>query len=102
MNRHTKPYRCAFPECKAKSVGFATSNDLDRHHKSGKHKLRPTKGSGKGYICYACTVQPDGQPKWWDRLDNFKAHVDRKHKEMDKQLVVRMYAQTSLATILKQ
>lgn len=96
MNRHSKPYRCLYPECKEKGVGFATSNDLDRHRKSDKHKLAPTKGSGKGYICCACPVLPDGTPKWWNRLDNFRSHVDRKHKDMNKQLVVRMYEHLSL------
>jgi len=91
MARHTKPHKCNFTECRAKNVGFATANDLDRHKKSGKHKLPPTKGSGKGYICCACPVQSNGKPKWWDRLDNFRSHVDRKHKELNKIWVVKTY-----------
>lgn len=61
-------------------MGFATSNDLDRHYKSGKHNQAPTKGALKGYVCAACTQSSSGKPKWWPRQDNFKAHCVRRHK----------------------
>lgn len=77
--KHTKPFKCKFPECAAKGVGFSTENDRDRHYKSGRHNLAPEKGAKKGYICIACPPAAGGEPKWWPRQDNFKAHCSRKH-----------------------
>lgn len=82
-HRHTKPFKCNFPDCITKGTGFATVNDLDRHYRSSKHDLAPTKGSGKGYICAACHVAPESRPKWWPRRDNFKAHIVRRHKNVE-------------------
>nr|OQO22921.1 hypothetical protein B0A51_11095 [Rachicladosporium sp. CCFEE 5018] len=89
-NKHAKPFKCDLPPCCNNDTGFATSNDLDRHLKSGKHNMKPQKGSGKGYICSACTVAPDSEAKWWPRLDNFKAHINRRHKEHPVDQLVRM------------
>ncbi|GAB7326719.1 hypothetical protein MBLNU13_g10672t1 [Cladosporium sp. NU13] len=78
--KHTKPFKCRFPECIAKDIGFSTDNDRDRHYKSAKHREAPTKGSLKGFICIACT---DGKSKLWPRQDNFKAHCKRKHMDFN-------------------
>ncbi|KAM0721977.1 hypothetical protein Q7P37_002903 [Cladosporium fusiforme] len=79
--KHTKPFKCPFPECQLRDVGFASENDRDRHYKSARHNLAPTKGAKKGYVCAACQPPPGEKEKWWPRLDNFKAHCRRKHRE---------------------
>ena len=86
--KHTKPFKCRFPECIAKDIGFSTDNDRDRHYKSAKHREAPTKGSLKGFICIACI---DGKAKWWPRQDNFKAHCNRKHKGWNVEDLMKRY-----------
>ena len=86
--KHTKPFKCRYPECMAKGVGFSTDNDLDRHYKSAKHLQAPRKGSLKGFVCIACR---DGKSKWWPRQDNFKAHCNRKHKDWNIEDLVKRY-----------
>lgn len=79
---HTKPYRCKELNCQ-RLQGFATINDLERHRKSV-HSLLPAVGSTAGYVCQACPM-PDGgvSRKFWPRKDNFKAHIKRKHPEVN-------------------
>nr|OQO24156.1 hypothetical protein B0A51_06249 [Rachicladosporium sp. CCFEE 5018] len=88
--RRESPFKCPFSPCQEKATGFATTNDLDRHLKSGRHNMPPQKGSGKGYVCSACIAPPDSEVKWWPRLDNFKAHIKRRHREMPVDHLVRM------------
>lgn len=60
--------------------GFATENDLQRHRKSV-HGASPRIGNKIGYVCVECPERSDStqKRKWWPRLDNFKAHIRRKH-----------------------
>ena len=81
--RHTKPYKCAIPEC-PKPDGFTTKNDLDRHQKSV-HKITPANVSDKSYKCAACY----NKDKIWPRLDNFRSHCNRLHKDLDVDELVR-------------
>lgn len=68
--------------------GFATENDLQRHRKSV-HGASPRIGNKTGYICAACPEPSDGSSrKWWPRLDNFKAHLRRKHAERDEEGII--------------
>ncbi|KAI7392040.1 hypothetical protein KC328_g7227 [Hortaea werneckii] len=63
----------------ARTQGFATKNDLERHRKSV-HGKTPTVGMKKGYVCKGCPSVPEGHKvKFWPRRDNFKAHAVRKH-----------------------
>lgn len=77
---HTKPFKCDVEGCT--SSGFATQNDLERHQKA-KHVMLPQHGAGKYYRCIVphCSKAD----KIWDRKDNFKAHVERTHKDVPKQ-----------------
>ncbi|KAF2722465.1 hypothetical protein K431DRAFT_44607 [Polychaeton citri CBS 116435] len=64
-----------------------TVNDLERHKKAV-HNLKPRVGSSVGYVCSVCQTTGIGDAKWWPRLDNFKAHILRKHKVADMQSVI--------------
>jgi hypothetical protein len=64
--------------CKRGGKGFSTTNDLDRHKKSV-HGIGVT--YSKSYRCAADGCQ--NKHKVWPRLDNFKQHIDRMHKEED-------------------
>lgn len=88
--QHTKPFLCAQPGCQRaqRREGFATRNDLERHKKSV-HRADPLVGKKSGYICYACPrPSPGTKEKWWPRLDNFKAHIQRKHKDWQMQSLI--------------
>lgn len=87
--RHTKPFKCLQPHC-PKPDGFSTKNDLDRHLKSV-HKFAPINIADKRYKCMACT----GKDKIWPRLDNFRAHCIRIHKDQDTDELVRQSVVTS-------
>ncbi|KAF2718150.1 hypothetical protein K431DRAFT_306277 [Polychaeton citri CBS 116435] len=85
---HCRPFTCPVVGCKRELDGFSTRNDLERHKKSV-HNIKPLVGSKWGYICSSCNP-PDKQQdagdtpqKWWPRLDNFKAHIRRKHEDQD-------------------
>lgn len=67
--------------------GFGTPNDLERHRKSV-HRRFPTVGKNTAYICQACP-QDDKHSKHWPRLDNFKAHINRKHQGCDVQALIK-------------
>lgn len=86
MLRHTKPFVCEESNCNRKA-GFSTKNDLERHKKSV-HKITPRNASDKSYRC-AATNCPKKE-KIWPRLDNFRQHCSRMHKEMDCEELVRM------------
>ncbi|EON62072.1 hypothetical protein W97_01291 [Coniosporium apollinis CBS 100218] len=72
--KHEKPYKCDFPGC-TRIDGFTTVNDLERHKKS----VHRTGGRTKSYKCAADKCK--GKTKIWPRLDNFKQHIERMHKE---------------------
>jgi hypothetical protein len=58
-------------------MGFPNINDLERHQKSV-HHMSPKHGKSKDYKCFG-----DGCPrhdKVWPRLDNFKQHLKKVHK----------------------
>ncbi len=66
--------------------GFATPNDLDRHKRS-KHGL--TAGSGPSRYWKCASRACENKNKEWPRLDNFRQHVERMHKEEDSTSLVR-------------
>lgn len=84
--RHERPFRCEVPNCKrAKSGGFTTINDLDRHKKSV-HRIGLTT---KSYQCASENCR--NKEKIWPRLDNFKQHVERMHKDEDELDLIKRY-----------
>lgn len=86
--QHSKPFRCREPGC-TRTQGFATENDLQRHRKSV-HGASPRIGNKIGYVCAACPDPSDGTSrKWWPRLDNFKAHIRRKHHDADEESLIQ-------------
>ena len=88
LKQHTRPYSCREPGCPRRE-GFATSNDLERHRKAV-HHLEPRVGDRSGFVCAACVAAgAEKEPKWWPRLDNFKAHVSRKHKDWNQTLLIQ-------------
>lgn len=78
MLKHEKNFVCGELGCKRDGQGFSTINDLDRHKKSV-HKIGVTKS--KSYKCAASTCT--NKDKIWPRLDNFKQHIERMHKDED-------------------
>jgi hypothetical protein len=75
--KHEKVFFCDQKGCKRRGKGFGTSNDLERHKKSV-HKIGLLKGS---YLCASPACK--AKTKIWPRLDNFKQHIERMHKEED-------------------
>lgn len=85
---------CHHPEC-TREKGFGTENDLQRHRKAV-HGEEPTVGRKTGYICQVCIAEElSGADKWWPRLDNFMAHVRRKHEHWNLNNVIDRYALAS-------
>ncbi|XXH03550.1 hypothetical protein Hte_009955 [Hypoxylon texense] len=73
--RHDKPFKCEVPGC-ARTEGFSTPNDLDRHKRS----LHPDeKAAGSRYRCPIGPCQ--NKDKIWPRADNFRAHMKRVHQK---------------------
>jgi len=80
MLKHEKPFKCGQPGC-TRAQGFITVNDLNRHLKSV-HKLKMDCKT-KSYRCASTKCRnPD---KEWPRLDNFKQHILRMHRDEDVQ-----------------
>jgi hypothetical protein len=75
--KHVKPFVCDQLGCRRSKQGFTTVNDLDRHRKSV-HRIGL---SEKSYQCASETCRNKG--KIWPRLDNFKQHMTRMHKDED-------------------
>ncbi|KAK3714142.1 hypothetical protein LTR37_007944 [Vermiconidia calcicola] len=87
--------QCREPGC-TRTQGFATENDLQRHRKSV-HGASPRIGNKVGYICAACPDPSDGtNRKWWPRLDNFKAHIRRKHTDADEESLIQACVKINL------
>lgn len=78
MLKHEKIFVCTEPKCKRNGKGFSTINDLERHKKSV-HKIGIRKS--KSYQCASASCS--NKDKIWPRLDNFKQHLDRMHKDED-------------------
>ncbi|KAJ6145251.1 hypothetical protein N7470_009146 [Penicillium chermesinum] len=77
--RHDKQYKCNEPGCTRKE-GFGTANDLERHRKCV-HGKAPERGPSVMYKCFGKDC-PRAE-KQWPRLDNFKQHLNRMHKNED-------------------
>jgi hypothetical protein len=84
--KHDKPFMCDIPGCKRDGRGFTTVNDLDRHKKSV-HRINLLR---KSYQCASRNCR--NREKIWPRLDNFKQHIDRMHKEEDDIDLIKRYA----------
>lgn len=76
MLKHEKPYKCDIPHC-LRLEGFITVNDLNRHKKSV-HKIELAITT-KSFRCASPRCKAPG--KLWPRLDNFKQHLKRMHKD---------------------
>ena len=76
--RHMKPYRCIVTGCQRRD-GFSTRNDLDRHRKS-LHKIATRNKTDKTYRCAAPNCNK--KAKIWPRLDNFRQHCARTHRDL--------------------
>jgi hypothetical protein len=85
MLKHQKPYRCNIPNCRRSGKGFTTKNDLDRHKKSV-HRIGALENS---YQCASENCR--NKEKIWPRLDNFKQHIHRMHKEENEADLIRRY-----------
>ena len=83
MSWHTRPYKCTANNC---SKDFSTNNDLERHKKSV-HKIAPKNGTDKSYRCAAPNCSK--KEKLWPRLDNFRQHCTRIHKDQNIEELVR-------------
>jgi cytochrome c556 len=83
MLRHNKPFKCDIPNCRRGGRGFTTVNDLQRHKKSV-HRINATENS---FQCASETCR--SKEKIWPRLDNFKQHIHRMHKDEDEGDLIR-------------
>ncbi|KAF2442202.1 hypothetical protein P171DRAFT_433748 [Karstenula rhodostoma CBS 690.94] len=85
MLKHDKPHTCDMQGCRraAHGKGFTTINDLQRHKKSV-HRIGVERDS---YQCASEHCRNRG--KIWPRLDNFKQHINRMHKEEDETDLIR-------------
>lgn len=93
MLRHNKPFKCHVPGCRRGGKGFTTVNDLNRHKKSV-HRIGALENS------YQCASEHcRNREKIWPRLDNFKQHIHRMHKDEDEQDLIRRY-EAILATAI--
>ncbi|KAF1975146.1 hypothetical protein BU23DRAFT_78906 [Bimuria novae-zelandiae CBS 107.79] len=88
MLKHDKPHTCDVSGCRraAQGKGFTTINDLQRHKKSV-HRIGVERDS---YQCASEHCRNKG--KIWPRLDNFKQHISRMHKDEDEQELIRKSA----------
>lgn len=79
MLKHDKPHTCDVSGCRRAALGkgFTTINDLLRHKKSV-HRIGVERDS---YQCASEHCRNRG--KIWPRLDNFKQHIHRMHKDED-------------------
>ncbi|TKW49021.1 hypothetical protein CTA1_111 [Colletotrichum tanaceti] len=74
--RHLKAHKCDVPGC-ARTEGFGTLNDLDRH----KGSVHP--GVFNGGPRYRCIIGPcQTKDKIWPRADNFRQHLKRVHRHI--------------------
>jgi len=76
--RHTRPFKCRYTNCSKNHEGFPTQNDCDRHMQSV-HKAPVKNGVIKGYRCPSNVCK--SKDKLWTRLDNYRNHLKRMHKQ---------------------
>lgn len=85
MLRHTRPFKCFIGACRLgdghSRSRFGTKNDLDRHQKC-RHRVAPGTAHDRSYRCAAPSCVAKGTTKVWPRLDNFRQHCQRQHKEV--------------------
>ncbi|KIV99496.1 uncharacterized protein PV09_08802 [Verruconis gallopava] len=81
---HEKPHKCDVSGC-SRTEGFGTVNDLNRH-KASVHKIL---SKARKFQCAVPGCKTPG--KIWPRLDNFKQHLERMHKDFN---VTDMIAQS--------
>lgn len=75
--RHTKPFVCQVQGC-ARTEGFSTTNDLDRHTRSKHPTVIPESASVRRFRCHVPGCK--SKDKSWPRLDNFRSHLKRVHE----------------------
>jgi hypothetical protein len=68
-------------------MGFATLNDLERHQNSV-HKLLTARRESVTFKCFGQNCN-DPHKEWPPRLDNFRSHLSRKHKNEDHEELLR-------------
>ena len=83
--RHKREHICEVDGCQRRK-GFATINDLERHQKTV-HNIVPSHGYNRVYRCFAAGCAK--HEKEWPRLDNFKQHLIRMHKDQDTDSLVK-------------
>ncbi|CDM29245.1 Zinc finger, C2H2-like [Penicillium roqueforti FM164] len=83
--RHKKLFKCDVPNCPRKD-GFGTINDLARHKKCV-HNKEPERGPKMMYMCFGTNCPRPN--KRWPRLDNFKQHLNRMHREEDGEALLK-------------
>ncbi|WEW58484.1 hypothetical protein PRK78_003952 [Emydomyces testavorans] len=84
-DRHQRRYKCDVPGCKW-TKGFATAIDLERH-KVSVHGIIPKHGTYRVYKCFVPGCS--SLDKEWSRLDNFRQHVRKKHKNYNVDQVIQ-------------
>ena len=83
MLKHPEPYRCDVIGCR-RTVRVTTVGDLERHKRS-----RHWQTNQKSYQCAA--KQCRNRDKKWLRLDNFKQHIERMHRDEDTFDLIKRY-----------
>ena len=79
----SKPYCCNFPGCD-RLEGFSSESDLDRHKRT-RHNIPSSRRPNRSWRCQACQTDGKGRnnTKTWLRLDNFRDHCRKSHKNQD-------------------
>ncbi|PSK55720.1 hypothetical protein B9Z65_4598 [Elsinoe australis] len=70
-----KKFHCDLPG-EHRTRDFANIHDLERHQRST-HGIKPKHSTGHYYRCKSKECR--NKPKTWDRKDNFRSHIVRKH-----------------------
>jgi len=94
MLKHEKTFICHERDCKRAGKGFSTINDLDRHKKSV-HKIGI--GNSRSYRCASAGC--NNRTKIWPRLDNFKQHLERMHKNENALDLIKQYGNRIQAVV---
>jgi hypothetical protein len=79
-----KSHVCPIPLCPQQFKGFSTFNDLQRHQKSA-HGIQSK--ATREYKCFG--TECSRRDKLWPRLDNFRQHLIRMHKDEDTDDLIR-------------
>lgn len=81
--RHNKIHKCEL--C---NTSFGTPNDLERHRKS-RHQETPHCEPFEQFKCFGRGCRDP--EKLWARRDNFKAHIQRRHKDENENKLMCLY-----------